>query len=58
MSQYKAVEAFEFEGAQVEVGQELELGEAQAAELGSKVEAVVDSSEAGATGEQSEAAAE
>lgn len=40
MAKYKALEAFPLEGAAVEVGQEVELGEAQAAELAGKVELV------------------
>jgi hypothetical protein len=40
MAKYKVLEAFELNGVQQEVGVEIELTPEQAAEFGSKVEAV------------------
>ena len=45
MAKFKALEAFEFEGKNVEAGTELELTEEQATALAGKVEAVAASAE-------------
>lgn len=45
MAKFRVVEEFEVEGTLKEVGLELELSDEQAAELGSKVEALVESEE-------------
>jgi len=42
MNKYKVIEGFELDGVTQEVGAELELSEEKAAELGSKVEKVVE----------------